>query len=187
VFSQGRRDGEAKLNTYPEDDSYGDGHDTMITQPCDLQDHATPSGHAVAATVLLKLAGLAVKPRYAELARESLVRVEAPAGGGMMAQYPLGFGQWPLELAYALSSPREVSLVGKPFYSIPPPDASVYCERQQRGQQVVPTGPFFWSKMVSIYSAAPCIPQHVQRLTTLFPLAILCSIVAQATRVLPPG
>ena len=30
----------------------------------------------------------------------------------MMAQYPLGFGQWLQALAYSLSTPREIAIVG---------------------------------------------------------------------------
>ena len=32
----------------------------------------------------------------------------------MMAQYPLGFGQWLQALTYALSKPREIAIVGDP-------------------------------------------------------------------------
>jgi uncharacterized protein len=32
----------------------------------------------------------------------------------MMAQYPLGFGQWLQALSYALSQPREIAIVGDP-------------------------------------------------------------------------
>jgi uncharacterized protein YyaL (SSP411 family) len=32
----------------------------------------------------------------------------------MMGQYPLGFGQWLKALAYALSKPREIAIVGDP-------------------------------------------------------------------------
>jgi uncharacterized protein YyaL (SSP411 family) len=32
----------------------------------------------------------------------------------MLAQFPLGFGQWLQALAYALSKPREIALVGDP-------------------------------------------------------------------------
>jgi uncharacterized protein YyaL (SSP411 family) len=53
------------------------GYDTsdaeaLVARPRDLQDNATPSGNAMMATVLLKLSGLAVAPRYAELARQNL-------------------------------------------------------------------------------------------------------------------
>jgi uncharacterized protein YyaL (SSP411 family) len=59
--------------------------------------------------VLLKLGGLAVEPRFTDLAREALAPMQA-----MMAQYPLGFGQWLQALSYALSSPREIALTGSP-------------------------------------------------------------------------
>jgi uncharacterized protein YyaL (SSP411 family) len=32
----------------------------------------------------------------------------------MMSQCPLGFGQWLQALAYALSKPREIAIVGRP-------------------------------------------------------------------------
>jgi uncharacterized protein YyaL (SSP411 family) len=32
----------------------------------------------------------------------------------MMAQYPLGFGKWLQALAYSLSQPREIAIVGDP-------------------------------------------------------------------------
>jgi hypothetical protein len=32
----------------------------------------------------------------------------------MMSQYPLGFGQWLQALAYTLSKPREIAIVGDP-------------------------------------------------------------------------
>jgi uncharacterized protein YyaL (SSP411 family) len=32
----------------------------------------------------------------------------------LMAQYPLGFGQWLQALSYALSKPREIAIVGEP-------------------------------------------------------------------------
>jgi uncharacterized protein YyaL (SSP411 family) len=86
-----------------------DDHETLVTRPRELQDNATPSGNAMAAAVLLKLGGLAVETRFAELARQTLAPMQA-----MMAQYPLGFAQWLQALSYDLSRPREVALVGDP-------------------------------------------------------------------------
>ena len=68
-----------------------------------------PSGNAMAASVLLRLGGLAVEPRFAEAAREALLGVQS-----LMGQYPLGFGQWLQALSYALAGPREIALVGDP-------------------------------------------------------------------------
>ncbi len=86
-----------------------DDHEKLITRPRELQDNAVPSGNAMAAFGLLRLAGLAVEPRYAELARRSLVQVQP-----LLAQYSLGFGQWLIALDYALSHPREIAIVGDP-------------------------------------------------------------------------
>jgi uncharacterized protein YyaL (SSP411 family) len=81
----------------------------LIARPWDLQDNATPSGNAMMATVLLKLSGLAVAPRYAELARRNLGALQ-----DYLARAPLGFGQWLVALEYALSRPFEIAIVGPP-------------------------------------------------------------------------
>jgi len=84
-----------------------DDHETLITRPRELQDNAVPSGNAMAALVLLRLAGLAVEPRYIELAQRSLSQVQP-----LLVRYPLGFAQWLIALDYALSHPREIAIVG---------------------------------------------------------------------------
>jgi uncharacterized protein YyaL (SSP411 family) len=84
-----------------------DDHETLITRPRELQDNAVPSGNAMAAFVLLRLAGLAVEPRYMELAQRSLCAVQP-----LLARYPLGFAQWLTVLDYALAHPREIAIVG---------------------------------------------------------------------------
>ena len=86
-----------------------DDHEMLITRPRELQDNAVPSGNAMAALVLLRLAGLAVEPRYNELAQAALGPMQPP-----MARYPLGFAQWLIALDYALAHPREVAIVGAP-------------------------------------------------------------------------
>jgi hypothetical protein len=85
-----------------------DDHETLITRPRDLQDNATPSGNAMAVTALLKLAGLTHGLRYVDIARQALAQMQP-----MLAQYPLGFGQWLQALSYALSQPREIALIGE--------------------------------------------------------------------------
>lgn len=86
-----------------------DDHEALIVRPRELQDNAVPSGNGMAAAALLKLAGLSNEPRYAELAHQALARMQP-----MMAQYPLGFGQWLQALSYALSQPQEIAIVGEP-------------------------------------------------------------------------
>ena len=86
-----------------------DDHETLITRPRDLQDNATPSGSAMAITALLKLTGFTNDLRTVDIAHQALAQMQ-----GMMSQYPLGFGQWLQALAYALSKPREIAIVGDP-------------------------------------------------------------------------
>ncbi len=84
-----------------------DDHEELIIRPREVQDNATPSGNGMAATVLLRLAGLAVEPLYSDLAERSLASMKT-----LMARYPLGFGQWLIAAAYSLAKPREVAILG---------------------------------------------------------------------------
>jgi uncharacterized protein YyaL (SSP411 family) len=84
-----------------------DHHERLITRPRELADNAMPSGNGMAASVLQRLAGLAVEPRYAQAARDSLALAQP-----LLARAPLGFGQWLSALDYALAHPREVAIVG---------------------------------------------------------------------------
>ncbi|MBL8046679.1 MAG: thioredoxin domain-containing protein [Anaerolineales bacterium] len=86
-----------------------DDHEQLVLRPKDTQDNATPSGNAMAATVLLKLAALTGEHSYTEQAERALATV-AP----MLARYPTGFGQWLSAVTYALAQPKEVALVGNP-------------------------------------------------------------------------
>ncbi len=86
-----------------------DAHETLVTRPKDIQDNATPSGNAMAVTVLLKLAALTAEPRYAEVAEAALRSVQP-----ILAQHPTAFAQWLGALSFALGQPREIALVGDP-------------------------------------------------------------------------
>jgi uncharacterized protein len=86
-----------------------DDHETLVTRPRDLQDNATPSGNAMAVTVLYKLTGLTQNQHYMDIARDALAPMQPTMG-----QYPTGFGQWLQALAYALAQPREIAIVGEP-------------------------------------------------------------------------
>jgi hypothetical protein len=84
-----------------------DDHEALVTRPKDLQDNAVPSGNALAATVLLKLAAFTGEDRYYRHA-EALLGALQPA----LIQSPLGFAQWLAALDFALSSPQEIAIVG---------------------------------------------------------------------------
>ncbi|MGC9397266.1 MAG: thioredoxin domain-containing protein [Anaerolineae bacterium] len=84
-----------------------DDAESLVVRPRGIQDNATPSGNAMAATVLLKLARLSGEPRYAEDAQRSLASI-----GKMPAQHPLSFAQWLIALESTLASPTEIAIVG---------------------------------------------------------------------------
>jgi uncharacterized protein YyaL (SSP411 family) len=86
-----------------------DDHEQLVLRPKDTQDNATPSGNALAATVLFKLGALMGERRYTEAAERALATV-AP----MLARYPTGFGQWLIATTFMLGQPKEVALVGDP-------------------------------------------------------------------------
>ncbi|MCX7608090.1 MAG: thioredoxin domain-containing protein [Anaerolineales bacterium] len=73
----------------------------------DLQDNATPSGNALAAEALLKLATFTNRPDWHNQAEEMLGLVETLAG-----RYPTAFGRW-LQVAHLVHSQRqEVAIIG---------------------------------------------------------------------------
>ncbi len=84
-----------------------DDHESLVVRPRNLQDNAVPSGNAVAAFLLLRLAALSARPDLADRARESLKEVQP-----LLARYPLAFGQWLIALDFALADPLEVAVVG---------------------------------------------------------------------------
>jgi hypothetical protein len=86
-----------------------DDAEDLVVRPRDLQDNAVPSGNAMAATVLLKLARFSGESHYGSIARRSLAAMEE-----MMAQHPLAFAQWLCAHETALATPVEVAVIGNP-------------------------------------------------------------------------
>jgi uncharacterized protein YyaL (SSP411 family) len=84
-------------------------HEALITRPRDVFDNATPSGGAVAATVLLKMAAMFGDEDAARRAVESLKGVSA-----LMKRYASGFGQWLNALDFYLDHPKEIAFIGEP-------------------------------------------------------------------------
>ena len=84
-----------------------DDHEALITRPKGLEDSATPSGGAMTATVLLKLAAYTGEGRYRNAAEAALGPVLPHLG-----RYPTGFGQWLVALDLALAPVREIAVAG---------------------------------------------------------------------------
>jgi uncharacterized protein YyaL (SSP411 family) len=86
-----------------------DDHEALLTRPKDLYDNATPSGNAVAADVLQRLAILTGRETYAEYAASAMAVL-----GETMANYPLGFARMLSATDFQLATPKEVAIIGEP-------------------------------------------------------------------------
>ncbi len=84
-----------------------DEHESLIVRPRSLQDSPTPSGNAMAATVLLKLAAYTGDTRYADAAAGAL-----EAASGLVARAPVMCGQWLWAMLLAEKGATEVAIVG---------------------------------------------------------------------------
>jgi uncharacterized protein YyaL (SSP411 family) len=86
-----------------------DDHERLITRPKDVQDNAVPSGSAMAATALLRLAALTGEHQYRAAAERAIGTV-----GPYLERYPTGFAQWLVAASVASSDVLEVAIVGDP-------------------------------------------------------------------------
>ncbi len=86
----------------------GKHHEELVTRPREVQDGATPSGNAVAVSVLLRLATMTGKSDWQRRAIVTLQTMARP-----MVEHPLGFGRWLSALAGYLGTPREVVIAGE--------------------------------------------------------------------------
>jgi uncharacterized protein YyaL (SSP411 family) len=87
-------------------DTAGD-HDHLLVRPRELQDGATPSGNALLADTLVRLARLTGREIYRERADGILRGMSAPLG-----EAPLGFGRMLSVANRYLSPEREIVLAG---------------------------------------------------------------------------
>ncbi len=81
--------------------------DQLITRPSEVQDNATPSGSALAASALLHLAAYDERADWRSLAEEMLAAMQ-----DMTVQHPTAFGFWLQGLDFALGPVRQIAVVG---------------------------------------------------------------------------
>jgi uncharacterized protein len=84
-----------------------DDHEALISRPKGVQDNATPSGGAMAAHVLLRLAALTGEGRYRDAAERAIAQV-APVA----PRYPTAFAHWLNAMQLGLVSITELAIVG---------------------------------------------------------------------------
>ena len=85
----------------------GKDHERLLARLKPSQDGALPSGNAVEALNLLRLADLTARPELAETARRTL-----EAFARLANRYPIAFGQYLVALDVLRQGPREVVLSG---------------------------------------------------------------------------
>jgi uncharacterized protein YyaL (SSP411 family) len=89
-----------------------DDHEALITRPKGLQDNAIPSGGAMAAEVLVRLAAFTGEGKYRSAAESALRDVAAYA-----RRYPTAFAQWLNALVFVTGDAVEIAIAGEPTSS----------------------------------------------------------------------
>ncbi|MEO8612871.1 MAG: thioredoxin domain-containing protein, partial [Chloroflexota bacterium] len=112
-FIEARRLADHVLLHFAADDGgffdTSDDHENLIARPRNMQDNATPSGNAMIARQLIRLAAYTGDARYDEVARKTL---------GLLAeafrQYPQAFGESLSAVDMLVTGLAEVAIVGAP-------------------------------------------------------------------------
>jgi uncharacterized protein YyaL (SSP411 family) len=86
-----------------------DDAEALVARPRSLQDNALPSGGAMAASILLRLAALTGDGRYRDTAEEAIQPLAAVA-----AEHPTAFPQWLMAYQLASMPIDEIAIVGDP-------------------------------------------------------------------------
>jgi uncharacterized protein YyaL (SSP411 family) len=84
----------------------GRSHEALIARQRDAYDNATPSGNAMAATALIRLAALTGRDDLAERGRSTLVAVQA-----ILEKAPTAAGQSLIALDFLLAPPQEFAVI----------------------------------------------------------------------------
>lgn len=110
-FEAARRLADVALKHFPSDDGgfydTSDDHEALIVRPRNLQDNVTPSGNAMMAKQLLRLAAYTAEPRYDEAAREVLRKLS-----DAMRQYPQAFAESLNAADMLIRGIAEVAVIG---------------------------------------------------------------------------
>ncbi|GAC1674894.1 MAG: thioredoxin domain-containing protein [Ktedonobacteraceae bacterium] len=85
----------------------GNDHETLVSRPKDIMDNATPAGNSMAMIVLLRLAAFTGESSYRQHADSYLQPI-----ADVMTQHPQAFGHALCALDFALSSAKEIAVLG---------------------------------------------------------------------------
>jgi hypothetical protein len=110
-FHAARDLGDAILEHFADPDGgffdTSDDHEVLLLRPKGVQDGAVPSGGAMAASVLLRLAEYTGEGRYADAA-EGALAAQQP----LMARAPHGLAHWLAALDFMLAPPQGLAIIG---------------------------------------------------------------------------
>jgi len=84
-----------------------DDHEALLLRPKDIQDNATPSGNALAATALLELSSYGDRMAWRDLAENMLSFIQ-----NATLRYPTAFAKWLCAADFARGPLHEVAIVG---------------------------------------------------------------------------
>jgi len=83
-------------------------HETLLIRPKDVQDNATPSGNALAATALLQLSAYGDRINDRDIAESMLTAIQ-----DNFFRHPTAFSQWLRAADFAIGPTYEVAILGK--------------------------------------------------------------------------
>ncbi|MBI5353952.1 MAG: thioredoxin domain-containing protein [Chloroflexi bacterium] len=84
-----------------------DDHESLLIRPKDIQDNATPSGNALAATALLELSAYGDRIEWRSLAEDMFALID-----NLVLRYPTSFAQWLCAADFASGPTHEVAIIG---------------------------------------------------------------------------
>jgi uncharacterized protein len=115
-FSEARRLADVVLARFKAEDGgffdTSDDHEQLIARPRNMQDNAVPSGNAMMAKSLLRLAAYTGNADYDEAARGTLALLSEA-----MRQYPQAFGESLCAVDMLVDGLAEVAVIGAPEHT----------------------------------------------------------------------
>ena len=112
-FARARQLADVALSRFRSDDGgfydTSDDHEDLIVRPRNMQDNVTPSGNAMMAKQLLRLAAYTGEDRYYEAAQEVLRKLS-----DAMRQYPQAFAESLNAADMRIQGIAEVAIIGDP-------------------------------------------------------------------------
>ena len=113
-FSEARRLMDEAITLFADEQNggffdTGSDHEALLSRPKDIMDNATPAGNSVATEVLLRLAAWTGEGGYRQRADDYLRSLS-----DLMVEYPQSFAYVLGALDFALSSAREIAIIGDP-------------------------------------------------------------------------